>query len=302
MSLVRILRSSKKTSVLKRNLGPSKLASILYHDIFDYPLNSSELFKWKAGKLSKEFSRDEVRVESKLGYYFKKGRSNLVPKRLIREKVSKLKFQKARKVGNMLKYFPTVQMVAVTGALSMNNADEESDIDLMIVTKSGTLWMTRGVVWVLLKSLGISLRTPGDKNEKDKICLNIWLDEIDLAWIRKERNIFSAHEIAQVAPLVNKNETYEKFLFRNSWIKDYWPNAAEISSKEHVVSSKEHWCMKLISPMLHSACYILQLIEKVAFRLQYFYMKDKITRETITPTRALFHPVDWKKIVLSRLS
>lgn len=305
MSFAKILRPSERTSNSKRNLNfdQHQLISVLYHDIFDYPLNSVELFKWKVGKKVVEFSQNRVRVETKLGYFFQKGRNNLVPKRLMREKVSKDKFEKARRVGDILTLLPSVKMVAVTGALAMNNSSKESDIDLMIIAEKGTLWVTRGVVWMLLKAFRFPLRIPGDKNEKDKLCLNIWLDSTDLAWSEKERNIFTAHEIAQVVPLVNKNGIYEKFLSKNSWIKDYWPNAVDIRNQELGIMNKGIRRKKsIIQYLIHNSLFIIRVLELMAFKLQYFYMKDKITRETITPTRALFHPVDWKKIVLSRLA
>ena len=43
-------------------------------------------------------------------------------------------------------------------------------------------------------------------------------------------------------------------------------------------------------------------LEKTAFKLQYLHMKNKITREVITPTRALFHPKDWGKIIMKKLA
>ena len=52
-----------------------------------------------------------------------------------------------------------------------------------------------------------------------------------------------------------------------------------------------------------SLCNLLtSTVEKMAFRIQYTYMQKKITREVVTPTRALFHPQDWGKVVFGRLS
>ena len=56
----------------------------------------------------------------------------------------------------------------------------------------------------------------------------MWLDESDMVWQRKDRNIYTAHEIAQIVPLINKDKTYEKFLSHNRWILDFWPNAVKI--------------------------------------------------------------------------
>jgi hypothetical protein len=91
--------------------------------------------------------------------------------------------------------------------------------------------------------------------------------------------------LAQIVPLVNKDQAYEKLLFKNKWILKFWPNAVRISSlKFKNFSSKGN------------------LIEKLAYKLQYYYMKKKMTREVVTPTRAFFHPQDWGRIVKLRLS
>lgn len=269
------------------------IASLIYHDIFDYPLSSTELYRWKT-KL--KVKSEKLKVENFRGYYFLKGKKKLVSKRLVQEKISLGKRKIAKKAVKIIKIVPTAKMVGITGALSMNNASEDSDIDLMIITSKKTLWTTRALVWITLKIFGISLRKPGERIEKDKLCLNIWLDKSDLKWKKKNRNIFTAHEIAQVVPLVNKDNTYEKFINENKWIKDYWPNAVNV--KEQETGYKEQGRKSLI-PIPYTL--IARLFEPFAYKLQFAYMKGKITRETITPTRALFHPVDWGRYVMSRL-
>lgn len=290
--------SSDAKDLLDIKADKSCLASIIYHDTFDFPLNSSELYFWKGGKDTCRLIKKPVQISSKDGFYFVKGKNNLVAKRLVRSKISDKKLILAQKYVWLMHLIPTIKTVAVTGALAMKNADEDSDIDLMIISKKGCLWTSRLIVLVLFNLLRFPLRRYGKKKQKDKLCLNIWLDESDLVW--KKRNIYTAHEIVQVVPLVNKNNTYEKFIKENCWAKKYWPNAVEICSKQHVVDSKENASKKLIYSMLHATYYILQGIEAIAFKLQYHYMLKKITRETITPTRALFHPYDWSKVVTKR--
>jgi predicted nucleotidyltransferase len=265
-------------------LSDKEIISLLYHDIFDYPLTFNELIKWRGSKKIK--NNPPITVSCKNDFYFLEGKEGIVLKRLLRRRISNKKLIIARKIGQMLRLIPTVKMVAVTGALAMENADENSDIDLLIVTKRKTLWLTRLITLFLFSLFRIPVRRYNDKNPKDKLCLNMWLDESNLAWKKKERNIYTAHEIAQIKPLLNKDKTYENLLSKNKWIKDYWPNAVRISKE--IRSSKQNKSF-------------LSVFESIAFQLQYQYMKSKITREKITKTRALFHPNDWGKIVLQRL-
>jgi len=195
--------------------------SIIYHDIFDFPLTKEELVRWSS-KLKIENSK--LKIENQGGYYFLTGRADLVTKRVNRKKIFVRKMAIARKAAKVLELLPTIRMVAVTGALAMANAAEGTDIDLLLITHPGTLWLTRLIVFGLLSISGFKLRRFGDSNQKDKLCLNMWLTTGYLVWPVRDRNIYSAHEIGQIVPLVNKNKTYELFLSDNRWIKNYWPN------------------------------------------------------------------------------
>ncbi|MEK7112239.1 MAG: nucleotidyltransferase domain-containing protein [Patescibacteria group bacterium] len=267
-------------------LGWGEVASLVYHDIFDYPLSLGELIKWRAGdKLI--IDNEKLTISYKNGFYFFKGKEGIVLKRLLRERISARKLEIARKAGRILGLIPTIKMVAVTGALAMGNAGEDSDIDLLIVTKKGTLWTTRLITLLLLDVIRFPRRKFGDRNQKDKLCLNIWLDESDLKWPKKDRNVYTSHEIAQVVPLADKEKTYERFIYLNKWIKDFWPN---------------HPARRNYSSSVAGGQSLITILEPLARELQFIYMRKKITREVVTKTRALFHPHDWGKVVLSRLA
>lgn len=276
------------------SLTSNEKASVIYHNLFDYPLSFADLVRWESVKQLPN-TNFQFSITNKRGYYFLEGREGLIYKRVSRKRISAKKMKIAKKVTKILSFIPGIKMVGITGSLAMQNSSEDSDIDLMIVAKDGNLWTTRLIVYFLINIFGIQKRSPNDKIQKDKICLNIWLDEGDLSWKQKDRNIYTAHEIAQIIPLVNKDKIFEKFLFQNKWILDYWPNSVKIKNSQLIkdLKSKSSSAIKIKN---------FNLIEKLAFQLQYWYMKPKITRETITPTRALFHPQDWSKVVLGRLS
>ncbi len=268
----------------KHPISSSEKLSIKYHNIFDYPLTKEELHKWRASL--QNFKTNNLLLEYKNDFYFLKGREIIVKKRKQREKYSGKKLKIAKKAAKLLEKISLVKFIGITGALAMNNAGVHSDIDLMIITKCGKLWTTRLFVYLLLKITGYKLRSPHLKNEKDKLCINMWLDENDLIWNKKDRNIYTAHEIAQIVPLIDKKNTFEKFLSKNKWVLNYWPYATTIEYKGNNKDMENEYVSK---------------IEQVAYYLQRFYMGSKITREIVTPKRAIFHPNDWGKIVISKL-
>lgn len=280
-------RSNTETSLVN-----GEISSIVYHDIFDYPLTFSELIRWQGS--DRLFSKDAT-VISKNGYFYIEGKEGLIYKRLLRKRISIKKMEIAQKASTILSLIPQIRMIAVTGSLAMENSDDGSDIDLLIVTKKRSLWTARLFAYLLIGLFGIQTRRPFERNQKDKLCLNMWLDESNLAWNANDKNAYTAHEIAQILPLVNKDGTYERFLYANKWILDFWPNSVRIRKHESGIRVNPK------NPLLIIPSSLFDLMEKVAFSFQYAYMKSKITRELVTPTRAIFHPQDWGSVVLDRV-
>ena len=262
-------------------------SSVIYHDIFGFPLKSSELTKWKVGKQF-TISNSQFSIDHKDVFQFLKGRENTIKQRLQNEKTSIRKIIIAKKAATILSHVPTIKMIAVTGSLAMMNSSEDGDIDLLIITRRGLMWLSRLLVLMILFLLDVPVRRSDDSNQKDKLCLNMWLDESDLVWRKPDRNLYTAHEIAQIIPLFNKAKTYEKFIFSNKWILDYWPNAVEIGN----------WKLEIGNS---TSTPKTTIFEQIAYKIQLLYMKRKISREVVTPTRALFHPHDWGKVVLNKL-
>ncbi|MFZ5932554.1 MAG: hypothetical protein ACOYT7_00490 [Patescibacteria group bacterium] len=269
-------------------LEKEEVASLFYHDIFDYPLTEGELIRWRGGK-KLVVASSHLKVRYRRGFYYLGAKAGVIFKRLLRQRISAQKLKIARKAGKILSFIPSIKMVAVTGALAMRSAQEGADVDLLLVTQKGMLWTSRLLTLLVLSVIGFPLRKFGAKNQKDKLCLNLWLDESKLAWPKKDRNAYTAHEIAQIVPLVNKDKTYEKFMTQNAWLKDYWPNAV---GRLKVPKEKKRGKGGLLS----------RFFERMAFQIQYLYMRKKITREKISAKYALFHPHNWGKVVMERLT
>jgi len=271
----------------KKKLTRRQVLSLCYHDIFDFPLSLEEINKWLLGKISgkgREYS-------CKNGLYFLKGRERTLARRKRRERFSTEKLVKLQRTKIILSMIPSIKMIGVTGALAMSNADESSDIDLIIIVSSNALWTTRVLVYILLKTFGEKVRIPKDSFQKDKLCLNMWLDERDLTWPKKERNVYTAHEISQILPILNRNNTFQRMISKNRWIYKYWPNAVD---KKYRVGGND--------TDNKVANYFLWAVNYLFYFAQALYMRKRITREVVTATRAVFHPNDLTKKVLSRIT
>lgn len=262
-------------------LNPKDYPSLFYHDLFDYPLTPNEALSWR---LNTNKIRPVTYKKTGFfgGYFFVAGKKANITLRQKREEISLKKLTIARRAASVLAKIPSVKMVAVTGSLAMKNSLLKSDIDLMIVVGRNSLWTTRLLAYLLLKFRGFRLRRFGVSDEKDSLCLNLWLDESGLKWPEERRNLFCAHEILQIIPLVNKEYVYERFLRINKWAKDYWVNKS-IPKVKRIKRQKTGvnqvvWKIGVL------------IFEPVLFLLQRLYMRSKITRETIRADRAFFHP------------
>src|SRR3990167_3293662 len=278
-------------------LSQSILATLTYHDIFDYPLTQQEIHNYLInlevraftvkGELNKLFLTRKL--VSKNGYIFLRGRSKIVILRKLREKYSLLKIKRAQFFARILKIIPSLKLVAISGALAMENSHKNDDIDLVLITSKNTLWTTRFLANILLLPYK---RSPSGRQISDRACLNVFIDESQLKI--GPPNLYLAHEICQMKPLWDRDGTYSRFIQANSWVKKYLPNWQPnrvTSAKLQVPSYKSNQFIT----------YHLALITERTLRsFQLAYMKSKITTEKIGKHQLFFHPQDTEKWVMGK--
>lgn len=264
--------------------SPIKLAVLrttTYASIFNYHLSFEELYRY--------LINPEPVSKTKLKPYF-------ITKPQPVNHFSQLKWPIAQRVVKLLSFIPWIKMVAATGALAMNNCQKDDDIDLMIITAANRLWLTRLLSLLLLFPF---LRRGSRIN--NRLCLNLFLDESAL--VLSQQNLYTAHELCQLKPLYNRDQTYQKFLAANLWYKQFLPNWTPAlqgpTLKARTYPNRNSRLPAEKGPPAGGGC-VLNGINYLAFRLQYFYMKPKITYERVGPHFAFFHPRPTGEIVLQK--
>lgn len=199
--------------------------TLLYADVFSFPLTQAEIHHFLIGLAT---TRDEIaatlnnsrwlaeRIEWTNGYCTIHGASDAAKQRRGHDAASQQLWQVARRYGIILAHLPFVRMVALTGALSMRNASgPRDDIDYMIVTAPGRVWITRALVVLVVRLArlrGVDL------------CPNYVLAET--AMFQEKHDLFIAHELAQMVPLCGQ-EVYWTMRQINEWAVQLLPNASQ---------------------------------------------------------------------------
>lgn len=271
-------------------LSDAVLSTLAYHDIFNYPLTVGETHQFCPYKTSEEKVQKELKnlhktkkIEKYFNYYSLKGKGTISHVRQKKRIHSHNKTVKARTYAKILNLFPHIQLIALTGALAMENSDKNDDIDFLIITSKNYLWSTRLASNLLLSRYR---RKPAQKKTKNKACLNIFLAENSLK-IRTQ-NLYTAHEIAQMKPILQRGNAYFRFLNANSWVKNYLPNWKPVQADS--IQTYPHLNFHALN---------FPLIEPLSKKLQLWHMKPKITTEKIGESQLFFHPENKQEWVLA---
>jgi hypothetical protein len=204
-----------------QSLEISILKVVTYFDIFSYPLTTAEIVFF----LDKPAAEKEILpaitylIKTKQLWYFNnfysvRNEPRLAARRITGNELAIHDIKKARQVARFLSWIPYIKGIAISGSLSKNFADENSDLDFFIITAANRLWIVRIFYTFLFKTAGVL-------NIKNWFCLNYFIDELDLEI--RERNLFTAVEIATLMPLKG-GALFKDFFIANSWAHHFLPN------------------------------------------------------------------------------
>jgi hypothetical protein len=198
------------------------LKTLLYADVFSFPLTLDELYRYLIGV---SYQRAEIlhalehdpwlreRVVWEPPYAALAGRAKSTARRRRLTEANDHLLARATGYGVLLGATPFIRLVAVTGALAAaNSSDAGDDIDLLLVTVPGRLWLARAMVIAvshLARLRGVTL------------CPNYLMD-LDVLQ-QSDRTLFTAQELAHLIPLYGENVLAALFE-ANRWAKDYLPN------------------------------------------------------------------------------
>lgn len=205
------------------DLRAAVIKTVAFFDLFDFPLTPLEVLRDinQSGSLQevREILTSDNRLAGQEGFYFLRGRSDIIEVRKKRHNYSARKLVKAKIFSRLFGLFPGVQMVALANSIGYFNLRDDSDIDFFIITKPGYLWLSRLYCTGLTKLLG---SRPTAKTKRDKICLSFYLSASGLAIsslrLSGDDPYFDRWH-RHLILLYNNKGTYQNFLVANNNFK-----------------------------------------------------------------------------------
>lgn len=217
---------------LLSSLSQKIIRTVLYFDIFDHPVNFSEIVYFTADELNKtQFETELVSLVSSgvlfksNGYFSVKPEfDDLIQKRLNGEKNANSQQKKAFERAKFIGKFPFVKAAYISGSMSKGVMHDDGDIDFFIITEPGRLWVARTFLILFKKTFLF--------NSRKYFCLNYFIDSSRLEI--EEKNIFTATETVTLKPVYDSG-VYDNFRGANAWVQEFLPN----NKKEQVVHNGE---------------------------------------------------------------
>ncbi len=311
------------------------LRTLIYFDVFKHPLTLVEIYKWLnvadcprikhadssqmtpaylpaqlAGRrewladIEESLSQMSDKVGSKDGFYFLKGRDEIVQTRLSRYNISEEKFKRARKFIKVLRFIPFIKCLIVVNRLGYSNVHQNSDIDLAAIVKKNRLWLTRFLAVGLLSVLKVR---PRQINRALAIDLNFFISEDKLnleSLVRSEAYVFP-YWLNQFIPVYDDG-VFGRFISENQWLKKYLPNsfAYQLNQRRTVSTGPTVESVKWLIGLLIDWDFMERWAEKYQWKIMPTELKSLVNqdREVIINKEMLkFHQGEsWRnlKVVL----
>jgi hypothetical protein len=280
-----------------RSLRQSIVWTVAYTDQFSFPLTEIEIWErlvccgnWSKAKFKEELD-GLVRGNLLLfdgGFYALSlpGRNKFFGLRKQRKITSHQKWPQVNQLVKLISWWPGIESLWVTGSLAMLNSGADNDVDFMVVTWGGWLWMTRLLLTFLVWLAG-KKRVPNGK-ERRTWCFNLWLDTKHLKMPLEKQSPFTAYEVIQAKMIFARNQKKNLFAEANGWVKEWLP----------------HWQVVQATRSLNSkpgrASAQQNLLEFICYHFQLAYMQRHRTSEQIAPGYAFFHPRETGELIQRR--
>jgi hypothetical protein len=255
-------------SVPQNELKSGIVKSLIYFDIFKYPLTKQEIIQYSPVNLT-ELSPVENALNELIekiiifrfgDYYSLRNDVSLTHRRRQGNYLAEGMLDKAKSKSRFISKFPFVRSVNISGSLSKNYFDSSSDFDFFIITSPNRIWLCRTLLALYKKIFLI--------NSRKYFCINYFIDTEDLSI--PDKNLFAATEIVTLKNQVGE-DIYKSFIEANDWVSEFFPN---FKPSYHFTGSNNYHVMKAAFEIFFSSGFG-DWLDTCCFRLTLKFWKTK---------------------------
>jgi hypothetical protein len=180
------------------------------------PLGAVSLTEVVAGLSALVLSGEVV---ERWGYYARASHGDIIELRWRGYRYGIDRERRIRRYAKFLQYIPFVRGVGLAGSQALGLQRRESDIDLLIITEPGWMWLPRTLVTAYFHVLGV--RRHGQKIA-DRFCLNHYV--MGPKRMESGRNWYTAFEYAKLRPLCGERALADFQQHNQQWVQAFFPN------------------------------------------------------------------------------
>ena len=252
---------------------------ICYAQVFDSALTTKNIYSFCVDYDSTEISKNLSILEkngtiniSKEYIYLKDNTSDFKTIKNERIRLSDEVINDNITLLKSLSRLPFILMIGVSGSIAHKNAKiiggELPDLDLFIITKTNSLYITR-IIIMFLRKVSYFLFKMGILKKRISIDPN-YLMEIDNLEVNN-KSFFTAYE-ANSLKIIKGDSTYKHFLCANKWINKYFSlDTAEIEHIKEVNDLKVNPIIQFANFMSFSMLYFYNRINSLLFGIPRAY-------------------------------
>ncbi|HLD19996.1 MAG TPA: hypothetical protein VJB93_02000 [Patescibacteria group bacterium] len=210
--------------------------TLLYYDLFDYPLTGVELWQYvisteKYGLADViHVARNNTNIVEVHGFFCLKGRESIVHQRMAEYLWA---LENRKKIRRWLYWFmrmPFMRAVLVSGPLALDVSREKSDIDIFSITAPHRLWTARFFTALFLKIFRqrpevIPVLGKQNGSNSGKFCFSMWCTEASLGigdYALLDDDIHFALWLKHTSPVWSiSRDAHKKVVQNNAWVLQY---------------------------------------------------------------------------------
>ena len=181
------------------------------------------------------------------------------------------KFKKLRRAMRFVRLVPGVVAVAAGNTLAWWNTRPDSDIDLLVVTRPGTIWLARLLVVAPFALLGKRPAEGGELVEPeaavDPFCFSFFAttDALDFSALRLEGgDPYLAYWVRSLVPVLDRGGVFDRIVTENGWAREVLPNVDRarrppLTPPPYEEGERNGWARLSVTPTLDRLAKAIQL-------------------------------------------